>query len=152
MTEDTKLPTPAEPEDHIDDEEYARSILAAWGKPIPKIWDAEELKFFHPITHKPEIQALARGLTIEEALNYYGLIPGVLPEYDALYFVSTYLQGRMKAKSDAVQALFANMTAGSGNGGVQASLAYLRRFASTFQGEDGGATDQIRAIKIEVVE
>lgn len=152
MSDETKLPDPSEPKEHIDDEEYARSVLTAWGKPVPTKWDQERLQFFNAVTHKPEIQALARGLTIEEALNYYGLLPSVLPDYDALYFVTTYLQGRMKAKSDAVQALFENMRAPNGNSGLQASLSYLRRFATSFQGEDGGAADQIRAIKIEVVE
>lgn len=151
MAENTKLPEPDSSLDN-DDEEYARQVLLEWGKPIPKTWDNKKLKFFDAVSHKPEIQALARGLTIEEALNFYGLIPSVLPDYDSLYFVTTFLQGRMKAKSDAVAALFSNMTAGNGNQGVQASMAYLNRFASTFQGENVDSTAGVKAIKIEVIE
>jgi len=148
---DDKLPvsTDIDDDDVLSDEDYARTVIMDWGKPIPRQWDNERLKFFKPVEHKPEIQALARGLTIEEALNYYGLTQGVLPEYDALYFVSTYLQGRVKAKSDAVAALFENMR---GVQGTQASLAYLNRFAQSFQSEVGGSDNTIKAIKIEVVE
>lgn len=133
----------------VSDEEFARSVLIDWGKPIPRKWENDKLKFFNAVEHKAEIQALARGLTIEEALNFYGLTMGVLPEYDAVYFVSTYLQGRVKAKSDAVAALFENMR---GVQGTQASLAYLNRFAQSFQNEVGAADNSIKAIKIEVVE
>lgn len=147
MAKDEKLPSPIESED-FDDEAYARAVIEKWGKPIPKQWDNDKLKFFRAVDHQPEIKALARGLTIEEALNYYGLLPSVLPDYDALFFVTTFLQGRMKAKSDAVAALFTQM---KGDKGTQASLAYLNRFATLFQGENA-VDDGIRAIKIEVVE
>jgi len=153
MTDNTKLPDPSDSDyDEFDDEAYARQVIEAWGKPIPADWDDRQLKYFKAVTHRPEIQALARGLTIEEALNYYGLLPSVLPEYDALYFVTTFLRGRMKAKSDAVSALFQNMSAGNGTQGVQASLAYLTRFARTFQGEAAEGTSGVKAIKIEVID
>lgn len=149
--QDDKLPVSdiIDDDNEVTDEEYARTILQEWGKPIPKKWENDKLKFFNAVEHKAEIQALARGLTIEEALNFYGLTAGVLPEYDALYFVATYLQGRVKAKSDAVAALFNNM---NGAQGTQASLAYLNRFAQSFQTEVGSGNDTIKAIKIEVVE
>lgn len=139
-------------EDHYDDEEYARNVIEKWDGPIPTTWDDNKLKYFKAVEHKPEITALARGLTIEEALNYYGLVPSVLPEYDALYFVTTFLRGRMKAKNDAVNHLFQNMSAVSGNQGLQASLAYLNRFAKTFKNTEGNADAGVKAIKIEVIE
>lgn len=154
MSEDTALPVPPEVEEEeaLHDEDYARAVILAWGKPIPTNWDKDKLKFFDAVKHSPEIKALARGLSIEEALNFYGLIPDILNEYEALFFVTTYLKGRMKAKNDAVAALFSSMRDNVGNAGMQASLAYLRRFAANFQGNEDADSSNIKGIKIEVVE
>jgi hypothetical protein len=151
---DNKLPDPelsdSMSSDELSDEDIAKSVLQAWGKPIPRQWKNEDLMFFHPIEHKPEIEALSRGLTMEETLAYYGLVMDALPEYDAVYFVSTFLRGRMKGKADAVTALFKNM---HGPQGTQASLAYLNRFAELFNSEDGSNNGSaIKAIKLEIVE
>lgn len=150
---DKLLSAPEDTIEYVDDEDYARRVILAWNKPIPREWDNDKMKFFSPVEHRAEIKALARGLTIEEALNFYGLVPGVLSDYEALYFVTTFLQGRMKAKSEAVNHLFDNMRAsvGSSSASVQAAAMYLKNFAQSFQEMDNTGTG-IKAIEIKVVE
>lgn len=137
--------------DMLSDEDYAREIIRQWGKPIPREWDQQSLTFFKAIEDRSLIESLAKGLTITEALNYFGLVPEILPEYDAVYFVSTFLRGRINAKRQAVDALFQNMNVGAGNSGVQASVTYLKQFADSFK-DTKGIDSNVKAIKIEVVE
>lgn len=137
------------------DEEYAKAVLAAWGEPIPNVWEQEKLKYFRAVEHAGEIQALARGLSLEEITNYYGLVPSILPEYDALYLVANFLKGRIKAKADAVTNLFNNMlpsATGANNASLQASLTYLQTFSSSFKSLGEVGKNIPKAIKIELVD
>lgn len=146
----TDLVTDATDADDFSEEEKIRAQILARGAP-PRHWDAGQLQFF-TLEHIPEIKALAQGLSKEETLNFYGLSKGLLPEYDEFFFDIQYIRGRIDAKQRAVQNLFENMRATRGNGGVQATLAYLNRFADSFKGHGDELTGMPKAIRIEMVE
>ena len=88
------------------------------------------------------IAQAARGLSIEEVLDKFGLTLSELNDYkdDLKFFMLNYKQGRAEGKNLAIDHLFKQMPQ---RGGIQASISYLARFADNWKEElsaDGEAT------------
>ena len=137
-------------EDEFDDEEQLREKILRRGAP-PRSWDYSQLQFFKsPLEQGAEIESLARGLTRQEVLSFYCLTEGLLPDYDEFFFDTHFMRGRIQGKQDAVKALFSSMKAK--NGGSQAAVEYLSRFAEVFQESKQGSSKLPKSISMYLVE
>lgn len=81
-----------------------------------------------------KVEDAAKGLTPEEVLTLFNMTLDKLNEIEQEWFHRAFNRGRAAGKKDAVDRLFASML---DKGGKDAALAYLVRFADSWQKEAG---------------
>ena len=97
---------------------------------------------------------MARGMTIREICDYYGIEFNLLSENDKFFLCSMYLKGRVTGTYKATAALFRVMEEkGNASNAQNAALAYLMQFSKKWEGagEKGKLPGAPKAIKIEVI-
>lgn len=112
----------------------------------PAEWDQKQLRVFNLSSDEYQIKQFAKGMEPEEVLAWYGLERNDLPPYDEWFFDVTFKRGRLEAKKESVDKLFANM---SSQKGLEASLAYLTRFGNErWQSDKNTDPGKVKGLKI----
>ena len=101
-------------------------------------FDDKKMKYFDTNHEGIIVEDLARGMSMNEACEWFGCTFEVLDEEDRKFFLYHYRRGRATGRRSAVQALFGQMTQRNGH---QAALSYLTRFADEWPEEGVSAGD-----------
>ncbi len=113
-------------------------------------WKQGKMQYLEEAHEGVLIQNMARGLSMEEVADFFGVSVEMLQgsEEDWNFFKYHYKMGRSKGYTDAVSSLFKQMDQRQGG---QLCISYLARFAKEWDAEipadkEGNKTKSFRVV------
>ena len=136
----------------LSDEEFCRKLLEEANLGI--IREHPHTQVFNEADHAAEIRALARGMSIQEICDFYGISFRSLPEADKVFFSVMFLKGRVAGIHSATVALFNGMKLEKDG---KSSLAYLKHFGQPWKGIDNPTSadnngKQLKKVQVVLLE
>lgn len=111
-------------------------------------FDNDKMKYFEPNHEGTIIEDMARGLSMDEVLDYFGCDMDKLKDDDLSFFKYHYKRGRSLGRKTAVEKLFLQM--GQKAGG-QVALSYLIRFGNEWDEKPEGDKEAIGKKSFRVI-